>query len=103
MDDRFSGTRRHTEEHILGTPGETSSALRAAAAKNSGDLPGDLAAYIDKVHRHAHRITDEEVAALRASGRSDDAIVELTWAAAVGAASAHFAAAARALGKGGAR
>jgi alkylhydroperoxidase family enzyme len=102
MDDRFAAERRQIEERILSGPGETSPALRAAAAAN-GEVPPDLAAYIDKIHRHAYRITDEDVAAVRAAGRSEDAIVELTWAAAAGAATAHFAAAMRALGKGGTR
>lgn len=103
MDDRFAAQRRQIEDRLLAGPAESSPALRAAAAANAGDLPADLAAYVDKVHRHAYRVTDDDVAAMRAAGRTEDEIVEITWAAAAGAASAHFDAAARALGKGGAR
>jgi len=41
--------------------------------------------YVDLVRRHAYRITDGDVAALRAAGHGDDAIFELTAAAALGA------------------
>jgi alkylhydroperoxidase family enzyme len=41
--------------------------------------------YVDLVRRHAYRITDGDVAALRGAGLGDDAIFELTAAAAMGA------------------
>jgi hypothetical protein len=39
----------------------------------------------EKVARHAYRITDEDVGALRSNGYSEDAIFEVTLAAAIGA------------------
>src|SRR5262245_59541920 len=44
-----------------------------------------VAAYVDKVSRHAYLVTDEDVAALKAAGYSEDAIFEITVAAAVAA------------------
>jgi alkylhydroperoxidase family enzyme len=41
--------------------------------------------YVDLVRRHAYRITDGDVAALRAAGLGEDAVFELTAAAALGA------------------
>ncbi len=93
---------RALTEAALGGPGETAPELRRAiaadAAIRSGRdssaavdeppslaLPVPLAAYLDKIRRHAYRITDADVAALRAIGYSEDAIFELTLAAAVGA------------------
>lgn len=49
------------------------------------ELPEALRAFVDTVARHAYRITDEDVAALRRAGYGEDAIFELTASAAVGA------------------
>lgn len=49
-------------------------------------LPGPLAAYVDKVARHAYKVTDGDVAELQRAGHSDDALFEITVAAALGAA-----------------
>ena len=43
------------------------------------------AAYAAAVRRHAYRVTDAQVEALRAAGLSEDDVFELTVAAAVGA------------------
>jgi alkylhydroperoxidase family enzyme len=87
---------RHTEavqrvaEAVLGTPGDADLELRRAvasvAAGGSDELPEELRPYVDKVARNAYTVTDEDVEALRAAGYSDDAIFELTLAAALGAA-----------------
>jgi alkylhydroperoxidase family enzyme len=55
------------------------------AAQPDRPVPPAAAAYIDTVRRHAHRVTDAQVEALRADGLSEDEIFELTVAAAVGA------------------
>lgn len=49
-------------------------------------VPTALAPYVDAVARHAYRVTDADVRALQAAGQSDDALFEVTVAAAVGAA-----------------
>ncbi|HEX8951405.1 MAG TPA: hypothetical protein VF945_06145, partial [Polyangia bacterium] len=61
---------------ILDGKGEAPSAQRRAAFENAG-LTGAVAALVDKVARHAHRVTDEDIAAVRASGLSEDQIYEL--------------------------
>jgi hypothetical protein len=88
---------------LLATPGATSGELRRAVlaratpphplspspSRRGGtneDLPPALAAYVDKVAQHAYKVTDEDVAALQRAGNSDDALFEMTVAAAVGAA-----------------
>jgi hypothetical protein len=88
MDDRFAGIRGELERGALTNPGETTPELRAAAARNQG-LPEELRALVDKIHHHAYRVTDEDVAALR--GRySDDQLFEVLVAATVGASGARL-------------
>ena len=75
---------------ILETPGDAGADLRAQveayAAGREADVPDDLRPYVDKVARNAYKVVDADIDALRAAGYSDDAIFELTLAAALGAA-----------------
>src|SRR5437879_769844 len=71
-------------------PGELRRAVFARAARLGGsgpeDVPPALAAYVDKVARHAYRVIDEDLATLQRAGHSDDALFEVTVSAALGAA-----------------
>ena len=80
---------------MLRAPGNTSPALRQAVATR-GELPPHLVAFVDKIHRHAHRITDEDLAALRAHCNEDE-LFEIIVAAALGAATVRLTAGLRAL------
>ena len=93
---------------VLATPGDSSAELRRAVAaraarlgtislpasppdplsrrERGNDVPAPLATYVDKVAQHAYKVTDEDIAALQRSGHSDDALFEVTVAAALGAA-----------------
>jgi hypothetical protein len=71
---------------ILETPGATSPELRRRVAAGEETNP-----YLDKVRRNAYRITDADVDGLRGA-YSEDAIFELTLAAALGAAEQRLAA-----------
>lgn len=73
------------EQRVLTGPGVVSPAHRQAAASGQA-LGGEIDDYLQKVRSHAYRVTDEEVAALRAAGASDDELFELTVSAALGAA-----------------
>jgi len=57
-------------------------ALRAVA-RAAAPPPAEMQAYLEKVHQHAYRVTDEDVAALKAAGISEDEIFEQTVAAAI--------------------
>ncbi len=70
-------------ERVLDGPGVVDKAVRRAAC-NGDPVPDDVAAYVDKVRRHAYKVTDDEVEALRAT-HSTDEIYELTVATALGA------------------
>ncbi len=72
--------------------------VRRAVVEEPGELPGELRealvsgepapppfdAYVEKVHRHAYKVTDAEVAAL-VDATSEDAVFEATVATALGA------------------
>src|SRR5258708_6478529 len=70
---------------ILEGDGHASRAQRRAAFDSAAVGEG-LATLILKVRKHAHKVTDEDVAAARASGLSEDQIFEIVVCAAVGQA-----------------
>jgi len=80
------------QDAVFRSPGATSAALRTSvadrAAAPSGkerQVPESLRAYVDKVAHAPYKVIDEDIDALREAGHDDDAIFELTIAAAVGA------------------
>src|SRR5438270_14046041 len=81
--------RRAAAARAASIAGGTVSASDASTAKGE-ELPAALDGWVDKVARTAWRITDEDVAALRAAGFDEDAIFETTIAAATGAALARY-------------
>lgn len=64
-----------------------------AAARPDRPVPPAMEEYVDKVRRHAYRITDADVASLRAHGYSEDEIFEQTVSTAVAAGLARLEAA----------
>jgi alkylhydroperoxidase family enzyme len=96
---------------ILETPGDTEPTLRKAVesfaaalgGRESGsavELPDELVPCLDKVAKHAYKVTDEDVTRLRRAGYSEDAIFELTLAAALGATRARLELGLQAMGAG---
>jgi|SRR5499426_3658220 len=77
--------RRALVARILEGEGKASHAQRRAAFDNAG-LTDPLSTLIDKVARHAYKITDEDIAGARASGLSEDQIFEVVVCAAIGQA-----------------
>jgi hypothetical protein len=69
---------------VLAGPGNLDPSVRRAAAQGA-DVPEALRSYLDKVARHAYKVTDEDVEALRAAGYSEDQIFEATVSCALGA------------------
>jgi alkylhydroperoxidase family enzyme len=84
-----------TDEHralvrrILEGDGRATHAQRRAAFDNSG-LTGPLRTLTDKVAKHAYRVTDDDIAAARSSGVTEDQIFELAVSAAVGQATRQY-------------
>jgi hypothetical protein len=70
-------------ESALQGPGETDPAIRRAAA-DGHDVPAELQALVDKIHRQAYTVTDEDFARLRPE-YADDQLFEIVVNAALGA------------------
>ena len=81
---------------VLEGNGRAARAERRAAFENAG-LAEPLCTLIDKVARQPTRITDEDVAAVLASGTSEDQIFELVVCAAIGQATRQYETALEAL------
>jgi alkylhydroperoxidase family enzyme len=60
-------------------------AVERATGPLGADPPAELDVYIDKVRRHAYRVTDEDVARAKGAGLSEDRIFEATVNAAAAA------------------
>ena len=84
MADIEEGRRALIARLVDGGGQATQEQRRAAFAGGGAPLGGALAALVDKVARRAHRVTDEDVAAVRAAGLSQDQVFELVVCAAVG-------------------
>lgn len=85
MRTRYDQHVRELERRILTGPGSVSPALRKAAAEGSPFDDPLVEAYLDKVRRHAYKVTDREMEELKEAGWAEDQIFELTIAAAYGA------------------
>jgi alkylhydroperoxidase family enzyme len=83
---RFAERVQALKEAVLSSPGALDRGAReAAAAGRVSDLRGPAGGYVDKVRKHAYKVTEEEIAELRRAGYTDDEIFELTVSAALGA------------------
>ncbi len=70
-------------ERVVEGPGEASQALRRAAFANEGLNP-PLSELVDKVAQRPYRVSDADIAAVRADGLSEDQVFELVVCAAIG-------------------
>ena len=84
---RYDDHVTRTTHAVLDSSGALPQEIRwAAFHRRMDELPENLRAYVGKVAKHAYRVTDEDVEALKRAGHSEDAIFEVTAAAALGAA-----------------
>jgi hypothetical protein len=74
---------------VLDGAGTLPPETRQAAARDES-VPAPCADYVDTIHRHAYRVTDGVVAGLADAGADDDAVFEVSVAAAYGAARARL-------------
>ncbi len=93
--DRHKGEIDDVLREVLDGPGVTTRSERTAALDGAG--PEAMKAYLTKVREQSYRVSDEDFGALREAGVSEDAIFELTVAAATGVASRRLEAARRAM------
>jgi hypothetical protein len=80
---RHADVMQRLHDAVLGSTGSLPYETRLALA-TVREIPDDLKPYADKVARHAYRVTDKDIAALRDAGYDDDAIFEITVAVALG-------------------
>ena len=83
MIDPHAELRDRVLSTVLTGPGEADASLRKAAAEGKG-LPADLQPLVDKIHRHAYKVTDEDIATVQAK-YGDDRMFEIIISAALGA------------------
>jgi len=81
--------RRAVVARILEGDGKASHAQRRAAFDNA-EVSEPLSTLIQKVAQHAYNVTDEDIAAARASGLSEDQIFEIAVCAAIGQATRQY-------------
>lgn len=94
-DDPHATLRDRVLNRVLLGAGETDPNLRQAAARGQG-VPSDLQKLTDKIHRHAYKVTDEDIAAAQAS-YGDDRMFEIIVSAALGASNQRLQAGLKAL------
>jgi alkylhydroperoxidase family enzyme len=83
MSEAATRLRKAIVDRVLNGPGRTEAGARRAAFDNRG-VDERARALIDAVARHAWKVTDEDVAAAKDAGLSDDQIFELVVSAALG-------------------
>lgn len=72
---------------VLDSAGASEPQLRRAIFElRVQELPENLRHYVDTVQRHAYKVSDEDVEALKRAGYTEDFIFEITGSAALGAA-----------------
>ena len=83
ISDPHATLRDRVLRDVLEGAGESDPAIREAAAEGSG-VPADLQPLIEKIHRHAYKVTDDDIARLH-SKYDDDKMFEIVVSAAIGA------------------
>jgi alkylhydroperoxidase family enzyme len=82
--DPYGSKVKQLQEAVLSGPGTLDPRVRKAASL-AAELPPALAPYVQKVAKHAYKVTDEDITALYQAGYSDDQIFEVTVSTALGA------------------
>lgn len=93
--DPHAALRDRVLRRVLDGPGESDPAVRSAAADRV-HVPDELRSLIDRIHDHAYRVTDEDVARVQAI-YGDDRTFEIIVSAALGASRKRLLAGLRAL------
>jgi len=81
--------QRALVRRVLEGDGNASQSDRRAAFNNTG-LAEPLGTLVDKVAKHAYRVTDEDITAAKVSGLSEDQVFEIILCAAIGQATRQY-------------
>ena len=82
-EDPHAELRDRVFESVFKGPGESLPAIRIAAAEGRG-VAADLQALVDKIHRHAYKVTDDDISRAQAE-YGDDQMFEIVVSASLGA------------------
>ena len=93
--DPHAQLRDRVFQRVFDGPGESPSELRRAAAEGAG-VTEALQSLVDKIHRHAYKVTDEDIAATQRQ-HGDDWMFEIIVSASLGASRKRLLAGLRAL------
>jgi hypothetical protein len=96
MQNRYSTQVKQLLKAVLTSPAATNTTTREAIENFSaaqtdrihvsiGEIPPILQTYLEKVVRHAYKVTDEDIQSLSQAGYVEDMILEITISAALGA------------------
>jgi hypothetical protein len=85
----FTKARKTVVARILDGDGRASHGQRRAAFDNAG-LAEPLSTLVEKIAKHAYKVADEDIAAARTAGLSEDQIFELAVCAAIGQATRQY-------------
>jgi alkylhydroperoxidase family enzyme len=83
--DSVLNSRGHSDPELRRAVEQRAAAHAGRLPESSAQLPQELGNYVDTVARHAYKVTDADIEALRSAGYSEDAIFEMTLSAALGA------------------
>jgi hypothetical protein len=78
-----AGLRDRVLVGVLEGPGQSDPEIRKAAAAGVG-VPDNLQPLVDKIHRHAYKVTDDDIASTQ-THYNDDQMFEVVVSAALGA------------------
>lgn len=81
--DSHAPLRDRVLHNVLDGVGESDPTVRRAAADGVA-VPADLQPLVEKIHRHAYRVTDDDLATLQPN-YGDDQLFEIIVSAALGA------------------
>jgi alkylhydroperoxidase family enzyme len=84
IDSRYPRLHTKLRYAVLDAPATADATLRRAAYCGEG-LAEPLSGYVEKLRRHAYRVQDDDIEQLHDAGYSEDQILEVTVAAALGA------------------
>jgi hypothetical protein len=82
-------TQKELVKRILEGDGKALPSARRAAFNSSG-VAEPLGTLVDKVAKHAYRVTDEDITGAKLSGLSEDQVFEIVVCAAVGQATRQY-------------
>jgi hypothetical protein len=83
IEDPHASLRELVLQNVLEGPGETNPTLRKSVAEATF-VPKALKALVDKIHRHAYKVTDEDISKPQAK-YGDDQMFEIVVSASLGA------------------